>query len=442
MYRKLSAPLFVQVEVTTRCTQACTHCYNYWRQKELSHHTLTIAEADEIIRQLVEAKIFRAVITGGEPLLVPDVALYLVEKLAKAGVRVHLNSNLVPLDDALATAVAESNVYSVLTSLMSYKPETHDGIAHLNGAWSKTIAGIRRLLDKGIAPGINMVVSTLNYTDVYETGKFVARLTGRSFTATKAICPATGIDFPYRLTREQARETMRILLRLRRETGLFVDALEHYAYCLIGDLAAFPRLTKRRCSAGVTSCTIGADGTIRPCSHAPLTYGNVFDDGFLAAWDSMKEWRDGSIIPQKCQSCRYLNQCSGGCRVEALVVNGSLDAMDPYATSEEDVTSLPERQLPPANFSQTVLSVNEPLARRKEIYGTVVSGGGGRGEVTFINEETDQFLQMLIGRGPTEVGALKEAYQLDDKSTGFLWSLLERDVLKTAQENLNADERR
>lgn len=434
MYRKLSAPLFVQVEVTTRCTQACVHCYNYWRQKDLSHHTLTIAEADEITRQLAEAKVFRAIVTGGEPLLVPDITLHLVKGLVAAGVRVHLNSNLVPLDDTLADAVAKSGAHSVLTSLMSYKPKTHDSIAHLDGAWERTVAGTRLLLDRGIVPGVNMVVSALNYTDVYETGRFVADLTGRAFTATKAISPATGTNFPYRLTREQVRETLRTLLRLQRETGLFVDALEHYAYCLIGDLATFPRLTQRRCSAAVTSCTIGADGTVRPCSHAPVIYGNVFDEGFLAAWDNMEAWRDGSLIPGRCKNCRYLNQCSGGCRVEALVVNGSLDAMDPYATGEKDVTSLPKQQPPPSDFFQTTIAVYAPLARREEPYGVIVAGNEGYGQVTFINRETDRFLQMLAERGPTKVSVLREAYQLDDGSIRFLWSLLKRDVLKMAQE--------
>jgi len=433
MYRKLSAPLFVQVEVTTRCTQTCTHCYNFWRQKQAPHSTLTIDEADEIIRQLVEAKVFRVIVTGGEPLLVPEVTLHLIKALVGAGIRTHLNSNLVPLNDPLACAIKESGAYSVLTSLMSYDPQTHDSIAHLEGAWAGTVEGIRLLMSKGIIPGVNMVVSALNYADVYETGRFVADLTGRAFTATKAISPATGVEFPYRLTRNQVRGTLQTLLRLQRETGMFVDALEHYAYCLIGDLAAFPRLTQRRCSAAITSCTIGADGTVRPCSHAPTTYGNVFEGGLLAAWDEMEPWRDGSIIPEKCKGCKHLNQCSGGCRVEALVVNGSLDAMDPYATEEGDVASLPEPKRRPPDFLGTTVAVNAPLVQRQEPYGVVVVGGGGSGRVTFINEETACFLQILADRGPTRVGVLRETYQLGDNSLGFLWDLVRRGVLQKGE---------
>lgn len=430
LYKTLSAPLFVQIEVTTLCTQSCTHCYNFWRQKQCPHSTLTKSQADEIVRQLVEAKVFRVIVTGGEPLLFPDITLQLIRDLVTAGIRVHLNSNLVPMDEALSIVVAESGVHSVLTSLMSYDPDTHDRIAHRKGAWESTVEGIRMLMAHGNLPGVNMVVSKLNYGDVYETGRFVAELTGRAFTATKAISPATGVDFPHRLTREQVRGTLRALLRVQHETGMFVDALEHYAYCLIGDVAAFPRLTQRRCSAAITSCTIGADGTVRPCSHAPCTYGNVFSEGFIAAWDAMEEWRDGSLIPAGCKSCKYMIECSGGCRVEALVVNGSLSAMDPYATCGEDVISLPKPRSLPADFLKATVAVREPLVWRTEPYGVIVVGDGGSGEVTFLNKETGHFLQALAERGPTLVSTLKELYQLDHDSLRFLWELIKKGVLR------------
>lgn len=428
MYKKLSAPLFVQVETTTKCTQACTHCYNFWRQKESGHTTLTVEKVDKIVEQLTSAKVFRVIVTGGEPLLVPGISLYLVSELAKAGIRVHFNTNLVPLTTSLADGLVASGVHSVLTSLMSYDPVTHDSISHLEGSWKSTVAGVKLLMRRGLTPGVNMVVSTLNFEDVYATGKFVASLTGKAFTATKAICPATGVAFPYRLTRKQVQETIKTLYRLRKETGLFVDALEHYAYCLIGDATLLPHLTQRRCSAAVTSCTVGADGTVRPCSHAPVSYGDVFETGLVAAWDSMGEWRDGSLIPTECRSCKHLNACSGGCRVEALVVDGHLSGMDPYATNEDDVLALPRQANPPDDFLQTTVVVNTPLSRRVEPYGVVVSGVGE--DIAFINEDTSIFLQQLECEGPAQVKQLQQAYDLNDTSIAFLWFLVGKGVLK------------
>ena len=32
MFRTLSAPVNIQLELTSRCNHNCIHCYNYWRQ--------------------------------------------------------------------------------------------------------------------------------------------------------------------------------------------------------------------------------------------------------------------------------------------------------------------------------------------------------------------------------------------------------------------------
>lgn len=141
----------------------------------------------------------------------------------------------------------------------------------------------------------------------------------------------------------------------------------------------------------------------------------------------MEEWRDGSLIPDGCKSCKHLLQCSGGCRVEALVTNGSLKAMDPFATCGEDVISLPGSQAFPPSFLDAKVAVNVPLNWREEPYGIIVASGDG--EVAFINQDTALLLRDLIQRGITPISALKDAYQLNQFSLQFLWELVKKKVL-------------
>jgi len=75
MYRRLTAPLTVQLEVTGECTSECLHCYNFWRNAadrsvlRIPSGTLSDESAVAILQKLGAAEVFSLTITGGEPLL-------------------------------------------------------------------------------------------------------------------------------------------------------------------------------------------------------------------------------------------------------------------------------------------------------------------------------------------------------------------------------------
>lgn len=435
MYKTLSGPVIVQVELTTGCNQCCIQCYNYWRQGNQDEvFTLSRKALEHIAGELIRLQVFRVVISGGEPLLQADRAFYFAKVLSDAGICVALNTNLNPVKPDRVKKLESSGVYSVLTSLMSYDELTHDYMAQREGSHRRTLRGIKILLEAGVRLGVNMVVTKVNKEHVYDTGLLVASLGVKAFSATKAAPPANAeVDFSELfLSREEVRSALNDLMRVHQDTGLAVDALEHYPYCLIGDVGKWPQLANRRCSAGVTACTIGANGEVRPCSHAPMAYGNIFTDGLQSAWQKMQPWRDGSLIPVKCWECRYLAQCSGGCRIEALVINGALNAMDPHASGPNDVLTLPEKEgegeLGPEWMTTKVRASR--LMRREEPFGAVVAGKMGRDAITFINPQTDVFLRLIAERPPRSIQELQEAYGLDEESLTFLQRLIRRGVLE------------
>ena len=98
MYKRLRAPLSVQIEVTTSCDNACVHCYNHWRHdRPAPHRHLTPAEAEGIVDRVAAAGVFDIVITGGEPLLARDTVRALLDRARRHGLGVSLNSNLTQL---------------------------------------------------------------------------------------------------------------------------------------------------------------------------------------------------------------------------------------------------------------------------------------------------------------------------------------------------------
>lgn len=76
MFRTLSAPVNIQLELTSRCNHNCVHCYNYWRQ-DLDHerdsYGLDVDLLTTVEREVLSNGIFHITLTGGEPLLVINV---------------------------------------------------------------------------------------------------------------------------------------------------------------------------------------------------------------------------------------------------------------------------------------------------------------------------------------------------------------------------------
>jgi len=288
LYRSLSAPISVQIETTTLCNQSCVHCYNYWRESgRLEDSTLSAEQLEHIIQELIENRVFNAIFTGGEPLLFVGRLIRTIEKATKNGIFCSLNSNLTSLTPETAKKLKNAGVSSILTSLVSHDRATHDFITQCPDSFSRTLGGIKIALEIKIKLSVNMVVSQFNMHHVYGTGKFIHELGIKNFSK-------IGIsDF-------ELKETLDNLLFLEKSFGMNVDILECYPLCFFEDIKRYRKFAKHNCTAGVTTCAIGANGDVRPCAHADLIYGNIFSESLRDIWDKMQEWRNGSLLPDLC----------------------------------------------------------------------------------------------------------------------------------------------
>jgi radical SAM protein with 4Fe4S-binding SPASM domain len=379
MFKKLSAPVYVQWEVTPECNFNCVHCYNHWRQGKRNGRLVTektkayyLASVTEIISN----DVFAVTVTGGEPLLVFEEVLPYIKMLREAGVEVYFNSNLSLLTDETAAILKRIGIKSILTSLPSGVSATNDQITQRRNSRDRTVRGIKRALNAGLRVATNMVVTKLNLSEVYETACFVKEIGVTSFSATKAAVPGNCQDFsPYRLTLAEFRIMLSELARIKSELNLQIDSLEFYPGCSFGDDTTRMLFgSSRSCTAAKTSCTIGFDGQIRPCSHAPQTYGSVFD-GLLQAWDNMEEWRQDNWIPDECQPCNLKRRCGGGCKIEALLVNGAINKPDPYC----DYGTIPLKPFPKLKSAsldpQRPVRFNPGIKFRGESFGGLLCVG-------------------------------------------------------------------
>lgn len=373
LYRTLSAPISVQIELTTKCSNNCPHCYNYQRQDDDPDTTMSIDELRVVFDALGKAKVFSATITGGEPLLQPDLIVEAVKLCKDSDIACSINTNLTTISEELILRMKEAGPFAVLTSLASHEESTHDAMMGRQGAFTRTIDGIELLKRHSIRFSANMVVTQMNAHQVYETGAFVHKLGARSFSATKASPPVGCKDYSsVQPTHDQIQTSLDNLLKLTDDTGMPVSVLECYPHCFLKDMSKYAKFAQHKCSAGITASAIGPDGQVRPCSHSNRTYGSIFTEDLTAIYARMTEWRTGELLPEKCLTCAYFAACSGGCRCEAEYA-GSISGMDPYATDPSRVAQLSPLAQTGIDISpKTRVLVNPHVRFRDEDFGCVL----------------------------------------------------------------------
>ena len=431
MYKTLSAPLVVQIEATYRCPCKCRHCYNFWRQyaDTKTMPSLTVKQMSRITDQLIGYKIFHAVMTGGEPLVNKRVVFSGIEKLRENNITVGVNSNLIPLKPQDAKLLKTLGVSGVLTSLLGPDADSHEAITLKPGSFNATIRGIQLLQEAGVPVMVNMVISKASQHSLRATAKFVKRLGITRFYSTRAACPGNCLNFSdLALSLDEFRAYLKEFHQIGIDEGLKVGVLESYPLCGMKDVDVFTEFTGRMCLAGVTSLTVGADCNIRPCSHLDETYGNILTEELTAIWNRMQGWRTGAFLPETCKLCKLLPKCGGGCRMEAKMINGSLNALDPYSSLEDIqyILSLnkirEKKQLQPLS---SAFQLNPKVRWRDESFGSIVYLGQSSG--CFLNRDATEFVKKLrFGRN---YRICKIVSKYGEGTEEFLQGLCEKKVL-------------
>jgi radical SAM protein with 4Fe4S-binding SPASM domain len=397
LYRRLSAPITCQVELTTACDNSCIHCYNHWRHEtDISHEVMSVSLLGTVVDELLKNDVFQVSLTGGEPLLCKGRLFAGVEKLVAGGISCTVNSNLTRLTSQDACALHRLGLHGILTSVCASTAELHDHITRQEGSFVKTICGIGNATHAGIEVGVSMVVTQLNKDEVIKTALMLKAIGVSQFYATKASPPLNACEFEkYMITQEELLLVMESLAELRDVHGMSVGILECYPLCGYADQRRYGFAAGRRCSAGVTTCTISAKGEVRPCSHSDEVFGNIAEDGLLKTWSAMDDWRNGSKLPQTCRECKFLAMCSGGCRVDAKYRSGKYNTMEPYA--EPDRVALVKLAKPETMLLKPKcrMVVNPNLRARREEFGIFVADLTKVNSPALITQATYELVEVL-----------------------------------------------
>jgi radical SAM protein with 4Fe4S-binding SPASM domain len=348
--QRFSAPLIVVWDYTQACNLSCRHCYQEAAHKPLADELTTEQKFDLVDQMGYEYVPFLAM-AGGEPLVSKDIWRVL-ERCKTRGVHTTVATNGTLLSQENCQRLVECGVKYVEISLDSIRPEEHDRFRGMEGAWKRTVEGIRNAAaTKGLRAGMAMCVTRLNYHHAEPMINFAKDLGCTTFVHFNFIPVGRGRDMAEMdITPAERENLLRLLNRYLQEGQISImsTAPQFGRACILygppeglmatahggkgkGKQAKVLSKYIGGCGAGRCYCCIQPNGKVTPCVYMPsVEVGDLRRQTLLETWDnplfallSNREDRG-----DHCAVCDFRAYC-GGCRARALSYVEDIQAGDP-----------------------------------------------------------------------------------------------------------------
>jgi len=343
----IKAPRIIAWEITRSCNLSCAHCR---ASAEFGHYhgELSLDQIKATIDDIVTISNPIIILTGGEPLMRPDI-WEIVDYAQEKGAMPVIGTNATLITDEIAQKMSDHKIPRISVSVDFPTAEDHDVFRGQPGCFDATIEGIKIAKRHGVGVQINMTVTTLNAHLMEEMHSLAEDLNVDAFHIFMLVPTGRGEDLLDKELPPAEYERVLAWAYERQKTSPLhfkpTDA-PHY-YRIIRQLAKAEgkKVTReeygldamtRGCLGGITFCFISHVGDIQPCGYFDMQLGNVKQQPFSQIWTESKvfnELRDYSLLKGKCGICEYKAVC-GGCRARALSVTGDYLAAEPYCVYE------------------------------------------------------------------------------------------------------------
>ncbi len=309
---------YLFLEVTRRCNLACRHCgSDCGRDHRVAG--LPTPRILAVLRRVAtqwDARRIMLVITGGEPLMRPDLP-FVLAAARDLGFRLGMVTNGYALDEAVARKLARAGLESVVVSLDG-PPDCHDWLRRRPDAFARSAAALEHLRAAGV-PLVEAItcVTPRSLGRLAETFEIV-RQRGATHWRVFNIFPAGRArdNWELLLRPAQIAELVGSIARLRergQHLGLVVNLSEE-GY-LGWEWEHRVRDTPYFCRAGINIAGILADGSIAACPNLPpsMTQGHLDHDDFVEVWEKRYGlFRDRRWTRQgMCADCAQWRVCRG-----------------------------------------------------------------------------------------------------------------------------------
>jgi heme b synthase len=335
-------------EMTRSCNLLCAHCRGS-ATPDSYHDELTTEECFHLIDQILAVGRPIIILTGGEPLVRPDI-LQIAKYAVNKGLRVVMGTNGTLITQEMAAKLKDVPVSRLGISLDFPVAELQDSFRGQAGAFAAVMNGIANARRAGIEVQINSTITRLNVNHLDELLALALEVGAVAFHPFMLVPTGRGKALEsVELPPEQYEQTLHWIYDKQVELGdrMFFKPTDVPHYLRVvkqrqkQEKRARPEpaaghnpanTITRGCLAGTGFCFISYQGKVKGCGYLDVEAGDIRKESFGQVWSSSPlflKLRDLSNLKGKCSICEYKKIC-GGCRARAYEATGDCLEAEPY----------------------------------------------------------------------------------------------------------------
>lgn len=305
-----AAPYRMDLAITYRCNNDCSHCYN---DRPRNYPELTTDKWIKVIDLLYQIGIPHVVFTGGEPTLRSDLP-ELIAYAEKKGLITGINTNGRKLKDPVyVDQLVRAGLDHAQITLESHIPEVHNVMVANPQAWDDTISGIRNVLATHLYVMTNTTLLSTNAPYLENTLDYLAELGVPTIGLNALIYSGKGLTVDSGLHESELPALLQLAREKTENNGQKLIWYTPTQYCNFDPVQM--ELGVKGCTAASYNMCVEPDGSVLPCQSYYHSLGNLLSDPWDSIWNhelaiSLREHKN---LPEKCYDCLLVNECGGGC---------------------------------------------------------------------------------------------------------------------------------
>lgn len=335
-----AAPSSITWLLTLECNRRCPYCFYQIipvRSEEARWPTdaaLKGALATERIAEMGRIGVADLYLTGGEPMLRPDI-YDLVREASTRGIRVHMVTKF-QMRRAQAEALAEAGLHHITISLDDLRPAIARRLTGAQDYPAEALASIESSLEAGLNLEVNAVATALNIDGLASLARHLEAIG----------CPKLSISAmqtPYfrssHVSGLEAQADLRPIMDDLRAGAMGHMEIDFGAAG--GRDGVKPCGTELVCEVGRRSMHILPNGDVTRCHYIPqrdeLVIGSLLSQSIMDIWRSepFERWRRpdrSAFAGTGCANCGGFDSCNarGRCVASALLEADRVNAPDAF----------------------------------------------------------------------------------------------------------------
>lgn len=309
-------------ELTPLCSMKCRMCYMRLdpEQMQAQGRQLTTEEWVRLGRMAFDAGTVDLLLTGGEPMLRPDFA-DIYRALSDMGFLMRVFTNATLVTPQIIRLFEERPPQSMEITLYGASDETYARI----GGWADGFTRATQAVDqlRTFLPSLALK-TTIVRDNAADFGRLLAFANERALPLDATTQPFPAVRGACSTAR-QDRLTIDELVQYHKDNGIVFDT----------GAESPPDPQKRTalfCDAGLNTYTIQWNGDMVACNiddDPARPIGRPLEEGFDAAWNRLRAFRQCKPLPAPCKTCPAYAEC-GCCAVRHRIESGRYDVPARY----------------------------------------------------------------------------------------------------------------